>query len=160
MQDLPNTVIQGQESLPPAYAGRISFMAHDFFQPQPIKEANVYLFRWILHNWADPYAEKILRNTVDVMKPGSKIIVQEQMPDATSEGIRWSTKSKRNLDMIQAIGWNSLERTLPDWEGLFKKVDSRLIFRGATTPTASCQTLILAELCDISQTNGVSNEVH
>lgn len=130
-------------------------MGHDFFNPQPVKHADVYLFRWILHNWADPYAVKLLRNVVAVMKPGSKIIAQEQMPGAVAD-LHWSAKSKRNLDMIQATAWNSLERTLPDWEELFRKTDPRLRFLGATTPKGSVQTLVVAELGeDIAVENGV-----
>lgn len=123
-------------------------MAHDFLTPQPVPAADVYFFRWILHNWADAYAEKLLRHVVAVMKPGSKILIQEQMPDAVSD-TRWSGKSKYNLDMIQATGWNSLERTLPDWEALFKRVDPRLFFCGAQTPKGSLLTLIEAEWMDV-----------
>ena len=131
-------------------------MGHDFFNPQPVKHADVYLFRWILHNWADPYAVKLLRNIVAVMKPGSKIVAQEQMPGATAD-LNWSAKSKRNLDMIQATAWNSLERTLPDWEELFRKTDPRLRFLGATTPKGSVQTLVVAELVDETE---VENGIH
>lgn len=123
----------------------MSFMSHDFSKPQPVLAAEVYFFRWILHNWADVYAENIIRHIVAVMKPGSKILIQEQMPDAVAD-TRWSTKSKRNLDMIQATGWNSLERTLPDWQALFAKVDARLVFCGAHTPKGSVMTLIEVEL--------------
>lgn len=146
-------MFEGKRSLPETYSKRIEFMVHDFFEPQPIAAADVYLFRWILHNWADPYAEQILRNIVAVAKPGSRILIQEQMPDSVAD-TRWSTKSKRNLDMIQATGWNSLERTLPDWEALFRKVDTRLSFVGAKTPTASVQTLIEVEFQGGAVTNG------
>lgn len=96
------------------------------------------------------------------MKRGAKIIIQEQMPEATAD-TRWSAKSKRNLDMIQATAWNSLERTLPDWGRLFKEADPRLVFRGATTPRGSCQTLFLAEMGDDGEVpnNGPQNgETH
>lgn len=91
------------------------------------------------------------------MNPGAKIIVQEQMPEATAD-TRWSMKSKRNLDTIQATAWNSLESTLPDWEALFKKADPRLMFHGAMTPRGSCQTVILVELGESLEVvkNGVS----
>lgn len=46
--------------------------------------------------------------------------------------------------MIQALGWNSLERTSRDWEKLFQKVDSRLKFLGTRTPEGSCVSLIEA----------------
>ena len=36
---------------------------------QPVLGVEVYFFRWILHNWTDVYAEKILRHIVAGMKP-------------------------------------------------------------------------------------------
>lgn len=51
----------------------------------------------------------------------------------------------RNLDMIQATGWNSLERTTSDWEKLFASVDPRYRFLGTRTPERSSVSLIEAE---------------
>jgi len=36
VQDLPGTVSEGESALPEQYKSRISFMEHDFFNPQPI----------------------------------------------------------------------------------------------------------------------------
>ncbi|KAF1938263.1 S-adenosyl-L-methionine-dependent methyltransferase [Clathrospora elynae] len=36
----------------PRYANtNIEFQAHDLFTPQPVKGADVYFLRWILHDW-------------------------------------------------------------------------------------------------------------
>ena len=57
-------------------------MAHDFFTEQPVKEANFYLLRQILHDWSDKYAVKILRSLLSAMGKDSAIIVMEQvLPD-------------------------------------------------------------------------------
>jgi hypothetical protein len=34
--------------------------AHDFFNPQPILDASVFLLRVVLHDWSDSFARKIL----------------------------------------------------------------------------------------------------
>ena len=47
--------------------------------------------------------------------------------------------------MIQATGWNSLERTTSDWEKLFTSVDPRYRFLGARTPERGSVSLIEAE---------------
>jgi hypothetical protein len=31
----------------------IEFMKYDFFTPQVVKDADVYIYRWIFHNWQD-----------------------------------------------------------------------------------------------------------
>lgn len=50
------------------------------------------------------------------------------------------------MDMIQAIGWNSVERTCSDWKDLFSSVDGRLVFLGTRTPPGCSVSLIEAVL--------------
>ncbi|KAF2183640.1 S-adenosyl-L-methionine-dependent methyltransferase [Zopfia rhizophila CBS 207.26] len=71
VQDLPGTVEEGERLLPTELKGRVSFMGHDFFTEQPAKDANVYFFRFIPHNWSDKYSSKILKNLIPAMKDGS-----------------------------------------------------------------------------------------
>jgi hypothetical protein len=60
VQDLPKT-IASTPKLEGEIGERVRFMVHDFYTPQPVKGADVYLFRWILHDQADKYAIKMLR---------------------------------------------------------------------------------------------------
>ena len=76
VQDIPATVKAGQDVLPADLQDRVEFMPHDFFTPQT-EAADVYILRWILHNWADGYAEEILRNLVPAMKKGSRVVIFE-----------------------------------------------------------------------------------
>ncbi|KAJ5157192.1 uncharacterized protein N7482_008292 [Penicillium canariense] len=55
LQDLP-TVIAGATDLP----ADIEAQSHDFFQPQPVKNAKGYFMRRILHDWPDKQAAQIL----------------------------------------------------------------------------------------------------
>lgn len=94
VQDLEGTVKAGAEILPAELKGRIAFQAHDFFRKQPVQGAEVYFFRFILHNWADKYAIQILRNLLPAMKPGSRIIIYEFLPDTVAD-VAWTSKQKR-----------------------------------------------------------------
>jgi hypothetical protein len=40
----------------------IPLPVHDFFKPQPVKNASVYFLRSIIHDWPDAEAKKILKN--------------------------------------------------------------------------------------------------
>ena len=76
--DLPGTVEQGRAALPKEYDGRIEFMAHDFFAEQTLKQApDMYLFRWIFHNWSDGYCVKILRNLIPALDDGTRVLIYE-----------------------------------------------------------------------------------
>ena len=61
---------------PSGLEDRISFMAHDFFTPQPIT-ADVYFFRFIFHDWPDKYGISILQNLVPALKPGARVLINE-----------------------------------------------------------------------------------
>ena len=76
--DLPGTVDQGKAALPKEYEGRIDFMAHDFFTEQTVKKApEVYLFRWIFHNWSDGYCLKILRSLIPSLSDNTRVLIYE-----------------------------------------------------------------------------------
>lgn len=77
VQDLPD-VIHGVEVPGDLRPGdRLRFMAHDFFQEQPVKGADIYLLRWVLHDWSDKYAVRILRNLIPALRKGARVLVSE-----------------------------------------------------------------------------------
>lgn len=77
VQDRPDVVELASKKLPEKLKHRVSFMAHDFFTEQPIKDADVYFFKWIIHDWSDKYAIQILRSLIPGLKKGAKIILNE-----------------------------------------------------------------------------------
>lgn len=63
-------------------AAKIEFQAHNFFTPQPVKNADVYLLRFICHDYSDKYAAQILSSITPAMGPNSRImIVDGLMPE-------------------------------------------------------------------------------
>ncbi|KAH7320605.1 S-adenosyl-L-methionine-dependent methyltransferase [Stachybotrys elegans] len=76
VQDIAPVVENSQCGIPQEIEGRVHFMAHDYFQPQAV-EADVYFFRWVLHNLSDNACHKILRALIPVLKPGVRIILQD-----------------------------------------------------------------------------------
>ena len=79
VQDRAAVAREGRARLPPQLANRVNFMAHDFFNEQPILDADVYLLRWILHDFSDKYAVRILRGLKPALKDGAKIIIMEHV---------------------------------------------------------------------------------
>ena len=79
VQDRATVAREGRKNLPEDLADRVRFMAHDFFNEQPILDADVYLLRWILHDWSDKYAIRILRALIPALKDGAKILIIEQV---------------------------------------------------------------------------------
>lgn len=59
-------------------------LAFDLFEAQPVKNANVYVMRYIAHNWSDPYVIKILRRLRQAAGPHSKLILLDHIIDYLS----------------------------------------------------------------------------
>ena len=92
VQDLPATTAEiGPATaymLPEDVKDRVRLMEHDFFEPQPVHGADVYLLRFVFHNWSDEYCLKILRALVPAMSPGAKVVVNDHcMPEPGALGL-------------------------------------------------------------------------
>lgn len=92
VQDMEQVIAQRPPLGDPELDGRIEFMAHDFFQLQPVVGADVYYLRWILHNWGDAAAVAILRSLVPALKHGARILLHEQCVPEHSAGSPWKKR--------------------------------------------------------------------
>ena len=87
VQDRPEVISGAQAKVPPGLQSRVTFMAHDFLNEQPV-EANCYLFRRIFHNWPDAYCVRILQNLIPALQPGARIVINDNvMPEPNTVGL-------------------------------------------------------------------------
>lgn len=78
VEDLPEVTEKNLQRQPPEdLTSRIKYQAYNFFTEQPVKDADVYVFRTVIHDWPDSYAVKILRNQIPALKPGAKILIND-----------------------------------------------------------------------------------
>ncbi|EKD17354.1 O-methyltransferase [Drepanopeziza brunnea f. sp. 'multigermtubi' MB_m1] len=129
VQDLPQTIASA-----PALAGdlaaRIQFQAHDFTQPQPVRGADVYLYRWILHNHSDKYAVNMLRQLIPALKNGARVVINDHcLPEPGTESAR-DEKIMRTMDLVMLTLLNAQERTEGEFRELFAKTDHRFSTAG------------------------------
>lgn len=92
-------------TVPEELQGRVRFMAHDLFTPQPVQGADVYFLRWILHNWSDKYCILILRALVPALKRGVKIIIQETLMPEPNTVPMWKEKNMRSVRENTRLHW-------------------------------------------------------
>lgn len=76
-QDLARMITGAEAGIPEELRPHVSFMPYDFFTPQPVRDADVYLFRRIFHGWSDKYSVRILRSQVPALKKGARILINE-----------------------------------------------------------------------------------
>ena len=112
VQDLPFTI----EKLDAAETKQAGFeaMAHNFFEPQPIKGAKYYHLRRVLHDWNDEQCLKILKATRSAMDPSySRLLIGEFVLPDVSPG-----PTETAVDLIMMTTCDGMERAEGEWHEL------------------------------------------
>ncbi|KAI5862348.1 S-adenosyl-L-methionine-dependent methyltransferase [Durotheca rogersii] len=144
VQDLPEVTeknLERQVSGP--LTGRIEYQAYDFFTEQPVKNADVYIFRTVLHDWPDSYAVRILQNQIPALKPGARILINDicihYTEGETSSIIK---QAQCSHDIFVKMGLNAKERTREDWTALLSAADERFEIKSIVTPPQSVHSIL------------------
>ena len=131
VQDLPETLVNAQKAFDPSdpnVASRIKFMPHDFFQPQPITDANVYLLRMIIHDWPDTEATNILKHLQSALKkPDASIIIMDTVLPRPGSIPILEERQLRVRDLTMMEVFNAKERELEDWKQLTRNSGLRIL---------------------------------
>ncbi|KAE8382378.1 S-adenosyl-L-methionine-dependent methyltransferase [Aspergillus bertholletiae] len=145
VQDLPETIANWTTRVPVALQDRVTCMAHDFLTPQPVHGADIYLLRWILHDWSDKYCVKILRNLTPALKKGARVIVNDVcIPEPGELGPK-ADRDLRFMDIAMKAFNNARERDAETWRELFKEADERFRVVGITVPAGARMAIIEAD---------------
>lgn len=143
VQDLPKTVASAP-TLDPEIADRVAFQAHDFHTQQPVLGADVYFYRWILHNHSDKYAVNMLKQLIPALKKGARVVINDHcLPEPGTESL-WDEKIIRTMDLVMLTLLNAQERTEGEFKELFGKVDPAFRFLGVTRPEGCRMSIVEA----------------
>lgn len=111
------------------------------FDPQPVA-ADIYMLKWILHDWPDAESVKILQALRPALKPGARVVfidyVGKQATAGPSSGGGNGEEEKVEEELprsIQGFGtatdlrmmalFNAEERPVEAWKSVFKRADER-----------------------------------
>ncbi|OTA81647.1 hypothetical protein M434DRAFT_25216 [Hypoxylon sp. CO27-5] len=124
---------------------RVEFMAHNIFEEQPVKGADAYIFRQVLHDWPDKYCVKILKALVPALERGARVFVFDVVLNIHGEPTNTEERKIRAMDLTMLEVGNAKERTIDEWLSLFRQADSRFIFKSRVLPLHS-RLLCLLEI--------------
>ncbi|KAM0214771.1 hypothetical protein ACHAQD_008670 [Fusarium lateritium] len=151
IEDLPEplqTAKSRVSELPKDVGSRIEIIEYDFFTPQPVKHADVYLLRTILHDWPNADAVKILQGVVEAMGPSSKLLIMDMVLPKPGSGSRTFEATLRQKDLTMIQTFNAKEREVEEWSALLSQADASLKIRAIERPAASELSVIEAILED------------
>ncbi|KAF1961331.1 S-adenosyl-L-methionine-dependent methyltransferase [Byssothecium circinans] len=118
---------------------RVEFCPHDFFQPNPVKNADVYWLRYVMHDWSDDFCVRILAAIKPSMGRNSRILIRDQVMNTTlgSEELaaapaplpaNWGyyTRYSHQRDLVMMALLNGIERTPREFRGIIEKAGLKL----------------------------------
>ncbi|KAI1411891.1 putative O-methyltransferase [Hypoxylon sp. FL1857] len=140
VQELPEVVANSK----PQAGLRVEFMAHDFFEEQPVKNADVYIFRQIFHNWPDKYCVKILKALVPALKDGARVLAMDFVMPPSRAYPNTIERKMRAMDLTMLEIGNAKERDIGEWYSLFEQADSRFNFKGMALHPGSSLSILEA----------------
>ena len=142
VEDLPDVVRAAEADGFQEQPTRIKFVEYDFFKEQPVRDAKLFLFRKIFHDWSDKYVVQILRNLRPALTAGTRVLVQDACAPAPGSGSLWQERQLRTTDMVMLSMLNGVERGLDEWKTVFADADPRFHFISIRTPPESGHALI------------------
>ncbi|KAK3381210.1 S-adenosyl-L-methionine-dependent methyltransferase [Podospora didyma] len=120
LQDLPEIIVRAKKLVDNS---KITAMAHDFFEPQPVKGSRAYFMHAVLHDWPDNRATLLLQNTRDAMVKGySKLFVYDIVLPPTGASISQATMDVNMMALLSAA-----ERTKAQWESLLTGAGFKIV---------------------------------
>ncbi|MDE4915128.1 methyltransferase [Methylobacterium sp. 092160098-2] len=99
---------------------RLTFLPGDFFVAVP-GGADAYLLRWIMHDYADDKACKILTTVRRAMKPGARLLVVDAVVPTGPE-----PSHSKWTDLLMLVVLGGCERTLDQFCSLFTSAGFQL----------------------------------
>ncbi|KAI1927245.1 hypothetical protein LOZ58_002197 [Ophidiomyces ophidiicola] len=128
VQDLPKVQPAFEANVPEDLKSRVTFMPHDFFNPQPI-QADIYMIKLILHDWPDQESIKILQGLRPAMRPGARVIFIDYVgkqgePDGPPLP-RSIQQMGTATDIRMMALFNAKERPASAWKDIFRAADER-----------------------------------
>ena len=105
---------------PPVIAGvqphpRYSAAAGDFFKAVP-EGGDLYMMKWIIHDWNDEQSVRILSNIRKVMAPGAKVILVEAVLEPPP-----GNPMKNFFDLNMMVMTGGSERTEAEYGSLYDR---------------------------------------
>jgi len=127
--DLAHVIEQGRQHLnDQGLSARCELVAGDFFERVP-EGGDVYILKWVIHDWDDERSIAILKNCHRAMSPNGKLFVIEAAIPSGNEPF-----FHKFMDLNMLVMTGGRERTEAEYRALFETAGFHLD-RVTATPT-------------------------
>ncbi|KAF2266741.1 O-methyltransferas-like protein [Lojkania enalia] len=128
VQDSVEMLIQASKQDLSDLEGRVAFMQHNFFDPQPITSAYAYLLRQVTHNWSDQDCIRIFRALAPALEKsgkGTPLLINEIVLPALKTSSLYQERRLRQVDIMMMVALGARQRTEEQFRVLLEAADTR-----------------------------------
>ncbi|KAI1160822.1 S-adenosyl-L-methionine-dependent methyltransferase [Nemania serpens] len=107
---------------------RVSFREHDFFNPQPVRNASAVFIRQCLHNWCDSDVIKILRALIPALENSAvdaSILINDTIMREPGILPLHEERGLWQMDMLTLLALGAKQRSRAEIEHLWLEADPR-----------------------------------
>ncbi|KAF5496807.1 O-methyltransferase sol2 [Colletotrichum siamense] len=111
VQDSADMHVAGQSLLTDDTRGRVTFMQHSFFDPQPVGDAAAFILRACALNWCDARVVDMFRALVpglESSKPGTPLLINDMILPEQGVLTRDVERGMRQIDLIMLVGFGEI----------------------------------------------------
>ena len=126
VEDLPSNAEPARSTIPEDLQSRVSFLEHNFFEPQPMIEAKAYFARRIFHDWPDEDCLRIIQQLMPQLKEGKKLFIADQVLPPAGTVSLYEESRFRSSDLVMFATVGGKERSMEDWKRLLARADGWL----------------------------------
>ncbi|KAL9106015.1 MAG: hypothetical protein Q9227_008923 [Pyrenula ochraceoflavens] len=120
-------------------------MPSDFFNYQPVQDADVQFLRWLLHDCSDLYAVRILRALIPALRAGIKVVLNDLCVPEVGTLSLFQQRALRGMDLTVKQIQNGRERNPEEWKTLLELADARFALQEIIRPPGAALAIIVAE---------------
>ena len=106
IEDLLSNAEPAKATISSELQSRVTFLEHNFFQPQLVTDAKAYFTRVVFHDWEDEECVRITQQLLPQLEKGKKLFVADQIlpPPVTTSMYDENAMRRTNMLMFSVAG--------------------------------------------------------
>lgn len=120
---------QGESLWTGSLKNRVQFKQHNYYEPQPVRDAGAFFIRQVVHNLNDSQFIKLLQAAIPALEecePETPLLINDTVLPNPGEKPAWEEWSLRQMDLCMWVCFGAKQRSVDEFRKLIREADSRL----------------------------------
>ncbi|CAI6331164.1 unnamed protein product [Periconia digitata] len=129
VQDISTEMLAQAQDTIKDLDGRVTFQQHNFFDIQPVADADAFFLRQCLHNNTDEDCIKVIQAIIPALekcKTGTPLLINDVIMPESGTTTRSEEYHLRQVDICMMVTLGAKQRTEKEFRDMVKKADPRL----------------------------------